>query len=69
MNEPFSHVIAVFERRAVATAERFIGADDALNAVAPGHEHFATAKQQHDAARQSMFDALADYEFIKRTTA
>jgi hypothetical protein len=68
MNETFSHVIAVFERRAIQTAERFLTADDALQSVAAIHEHHASVKQQSDVTKQSMFDALSDYEFVRRTT-
>jgi hypothetical protein len=69
MNETFNYVLAVFEHRAVATAERFVAANDALQGITIHHAHYESVKQQSDVTKQAMFDALADYEFIKRTTA
>jgi hypothetical protein len=69
MNDLFADVASRFERTAIAAAERFVVADDALRAVAPGHEHHATAKTQHETARQLMFDAFSDLEFVRRTTS
>jgi hypothetical protein len=68
MNETFANVVAIFERRAIQTAERFIAASDALEGVSAHHAHHASVKQQSDVTKQAMFDALADYEFIKRST-
>jgi hypothetical protein len=68
MSELFEEIAARYERRAIDAGRRYLAADDVLQVLTPGHEHYATAKTQHDTARQLMFDAFSDLAFVKQST-